>query len=364
MPDRAQAPASNELEISIIGPGRGECILIHLGNNDWCVVDSCVARGIQDSVATEYLRSFGGSPQIRLVVASHWHDDHIRGLAGVLESAPTAQFSCSMALKEQEFAALMRLQELSIVDNSGTREFARILDVLKDRPGASEVSAPFFALQGRVLLRLSASPARSTAAAVTALSPSDDSVVRAMNDLRKLMPTAGMPQGRLVSPTPNHNSVVLWVEAGARRVLLGADLEHTGRSGEGWLAVISGHIDTTRAEVFKVPHPGSPTSDYPGVWSSMLNENPIAILTPFSGKLPATSDLERIATYTNNLYCTSSGTGKPPTRDKTVEKKMRDAASARRVLDGNPGHVRLRWPIATDQAPSVELFNGAYRFQP
>jgi hypothetical protein len=54
-------PRADELEVSIIGPGRGECVLIHMGDNEWCVVDSCVARGHKQPVAVEYLNAFNNN---------------------------------------------------------------------------------------------------------------------------------------------------------------------------------------------------------------------------------------------------------------------------------------------------------------
>ena len=74
-------PRSEELEISIFGPGRGECVLLHLGQNEWCVVDSCIAKPAGGPVALHYLRNLqtNAIDGIKLIVATHWHDDHIGG---------------------------------------------------------------------------------------------------------------------------------------------------------------------------------------------------------------------------------------------------------------------------------------------
>ena len=34
-------PASDVFEVSIFGPGKGESIVVHIGNGRWIVVDSC-----------------------------------------------------------------------------------------------------------------------------------------------------------------------------------------------------------------------------------------------------------------------------------------------------------------------------------
>ena len=34
-------PEHNVMEVTVIGPGYGECILLHIGNGSWVIVDSC-----------------------------------------------------------------------------------------------------------------------------------------------------------------------------------------------------------------------------------------------------------------------------------------------------------------------------------
>jgi hypothetical protein len=128
-------PKPDELEISIFGPGRGECIAIHLGDNEWCIVDSCIPRGRTDPIAIEYLKRFGNETleNIRLIIATHWHDDHINGLASILKQAPHAKFCCSMAIKSDEFLTLVSVAPENISRRSGVDEFASILSELKDR---------------------------------------------------------------------------------------------------------------------------------------------------------------------------------------------------------------------------------------
>src|SRR5262249_28944194 len=113
---RETPPLADELEVSIIGPGRGECVLIHLGDNDWCVVDSCISRGSNEPVATEYLRGFrnGALNNVKLIVATHWHDDHIRGLSSLLRDSPGTRFGCSAALSTDNFALLLEIASESI----------------------------------------------------------------------------------------------------------------------------------------------------------------------------------------------------------------------------------------------------------
>jgi len=35
-------PEADVVEVSIFGPGKGESVLIHLGNGKWIMIDSCI----------------------------------------------------------------------------------------------------------------------------------------------------------------------------------------------------------------------------------------------------------------------------------------------------------------------------------
>ena len=369
---RATPPAADEFEISVIGPGRGECIILHLGCNQWCVVDSCIPRGFSDPAAFEYLNSFQNNALsgVRLIVATHWHDDHIRGLASLLRSVPNAAFFCSAAINSDNFFTLAGTAAAAIQGNSGVEEFGAILGLIAQRSPtkkASRLASPKWIIENRNLLNLPAG-GRPFPVLITALSPSDGTVRLALEELASLLPGSGDKQRRITSRSPNHSSVVLWVEVGSLRALLGADLEHTGNHGEGWMAVLQCHADrqeTHSATFFKVPHHGSANADHPDVWVHMLADNPLAVLTPYNGgasPLPKEADIARIKKRTDSLYCTTEGAGKAPSRDAVVEKTMNRELATRRVLAGRPGHVRARWALRNlGGAPVIDTFYGAYR---
>lgn len=331
---RATPPAANEFEISIIGPGRGECIVLHIGDNQWCVIDSCIPQGFSQPIAVEYLNSLGNNALagVLLIVATHWHDDHIRGLASVLKQAPaSAKFCCSAALRSEELSTLIATAQSGIEHDTGVEEFASILRLLTESATtrrAQQLAAPSFALASKNLLTRREN-GRSFPVSITSLSPSDGTFRMALADIAKLIPNLQQAQRRITPPSPNHLSVVLWVEAGPIRALLGADLEHTGNAGEGWMAVVDCHEarqEQESASLFKVPHHGSVNADYPEMWPKMLKDDPIAVVTPFNGgrvRLPRQTDLDRLAARTTKLYCTSPGAGKEPVRDSVVEKTMR-----------------------------------------
>ena len=54
------APKATVREVTVIGPGYGESIVVHLGDTSWLVVDSCVDPASGDSsAALKYLTMLG-----------------------------------------------------------------------------------------------------------------------------------------------------------------------------------------------------------------------------------------------------------------------------------------------------------------
>ena len=74
-------PEPDEVEVSLFGPGFGECVLVHLGNNQWMVVDCCLELSSGRPAPIHYLEQLGCDIEqaVCLVVATHWHDDHMEG---------------------------------------------------------------------------------------------------------------------------------------------------------------------------------------------------------------------------------------------------------------------------------------------
>ena len=326
-------PAHDELEISVIGPGRGETIILHLGHDEWVIVDSCIAKGTNEASALSYLRLLGPHvPQrIRLVAATHWHDDHIQGLASILAAAPDARFACSTALSSNEFATLVGIAADPVNPRGGLDELLAVLGELQKRP--ADRAHPQWTIEQRELLHLS-EPSRAFPVSIRALSPSDAMMTAALHELSTLIPAAGQPRTRIRSQAPNGLSVVLWLDAGPRSVLLGADLEQKETADRGSLAVVGSHRAGKRAQVFKVPHHGSKNAECEDVWTQMLTPQPIAIVTPFNGGkgLPAGGDLRRIEDRTSNGYCTAGSRVAAPKRAPMVEKKFKQVVKRSRTV--------------------------------
>ncbi len=94
----------DELEISLFGPGIGECLVVHLGERQWMVVYSCRGHCSPDPIAIEYLKSIGIDPvsAVRTIVISHWHDDHTASASELVRQCPQAVIYHPAALQLDE----------------------------------------------------------------------------------------------------------------------------------------------------------------------------------------------------------------------------------------------------------------------
>lgn len=357
-----QAPGDFELEVSVFGPGYGESVLVHLGRNRWLIVDSCVDPESGDPAPLQYLNRIGIKPYeaVKLVVATHWHDDHIAGLARIVEQCSQAEFTCSQALTCREFFELAQFSKSSITTRPGMEQFSKILSILAERKqGRLESRGPEWASICKVLY---VERNQRPLCEVTSLSPSNGQITLFLNQIGSLLPVEYNQQRRLVSVQPNHAAVVLWVCVENTRVLLGSDLEETPNPNTGWSVIVeSKNRPLGKASVFKVPHHGSRNADQPRVWSEMIEHKPHAVLTPFNlglTSLPTKRDAERICRRTENAYSTAR-LPKTIKRNPTVERTIKEVTRKFRTISSAMGHVRLRKAADSDDSWNVDLIGDA-----
>ena len=252
-------PESDQVELSVWGPGAGECCTVHIGDGKWIIVDSCIDRDSGTPAALNYLASIGVDPAVavRFIIATHWHDDHIGGIAELLATCTEATFCASAALTRKEFLANVTPYEkrMAIAGGSGVTEIFNVINLLNGTGGAAR--QPMRAMKDRragqrfrlypwswcnhqnpFTFRFGVRPVHQRTHSFDA--------VRERN-------TSKVPS---VDVQPNDISVVTWIEVG--EIALGADLEQTrSESSVGASIVSSPARPTGKAQVFKTPHHGS-----------------------------------------------------------------------------------------------------------
>lgn len=334
MSSYGQKPDADEVEVTVFGPGYGEAIVAHLGNNEWIAVDSRNCSPGQP-FALEYLSEIGVSAEaVKLVVASHWHADHTQGLSEILRCCKNARFVCSQALQPKQFCELVALAGRGPAPANPFAEMRDCLEVVRSRGQAA-----VYAASNRVLLEL-------PNADVRALSPADASIQLA---LARFAQAFNQPHFPVTLPPNEENdcSVVLAVSALGIRFLLGGDLEQRNVPNTGWNDVVSLRAGMATFSAFKVPHHGSENGHNQRVWDEMLDFGLPAVLTPFrKGRtpIPKRTDRDRICGLTEKAYITAPPAGtryRDP--DRFVVNTLREmSASAPFLATKRKGVVRLR----------------------
>ena len=178
-------PHPDELEVSLFGPGVGECIVVHIGNNEWIIVDSCIETSTKEPSPLFYLNKLGVNPSesVKLFVITHWHSDHIRGSSKIADECPNATICFSEALLRKEFLTLVSaysgLEQPIISDreNCGTKEISLIIKTIKSRceqNGLKQSPYSLTSADNRIYQN------NSVQSEVWALSPSSQSIINSL----------------------------------------------------------------------------------------------------------------------------------------------------------------------------------------
>lgn len=365
-----ETPNSDELEVSLFGPGYGESIVLHLGHAQWVIIDSYYNPKSTNPAPLQYLRDLNVdvARSVKLIVITHWHDDHVRGISTIFRECKSAKVAISAALRSDQFRKLIGLfSDSAIVESSGLSEFIRIFQLLEERKMlGARLNPPTYASQD-TLLYSTQIPLDSgvVQARVCSLSPANASILQSHLSFAELLPKEEEHKKGIISVTPNQSSVVLWIEVGEHRLLLGSDLECTLDPLMGWNVILDdSKAISGKADIFKIPHHGSKNAHEPRVWSEFLTINPIAIMSPFcqgGSSLPTNDDITRINGLTSNAYITAL----PRLRrykfaNKIVKEVMESAAKKVSTIDFGWGQIRLRRNITNGQSSwRVKLFGKA-----
>jgi hypothetical protein len=272
------------------------------------------------------------------VLVTHWDDDHIRGIGDVVDQAVDAAVAVSAALRQREILAFVGEQSALGGAGSGVSELRDVLRIVHQR------GTPLVWAKANTMLHPlppGASPQ------VIALSPSDDAVGRSLEALIEdaTGSESAVPRRYRAPEGPNGGSVAACVQKEGCVLLLGADLEKSDNAEAGWDAVLKYATPAETASLVKVPHHASAGADHDGIWESLADPQPVAIVTPWSrGKnfLPTESDIARLLLVSDKLYLAAMPTLRRADKDPAVDKLIQRLHGERiRELRGW-GQVRAR----------------------
>jgi len=351
-------PSNDEFEITVIGTGGGygETILIHLSQREWIVVDSCKDPISKKILGLDYLKQIGVKvdTEVKMIVCTHWDDDHIKGISDIFEECKAAIFCISAVRDRPKFLQLVSLdyEKLDKIGSvSSTKELMACLKIIQQRdiPMRS-------AMQDR---NLYSTQLDNEHVQVHSLSPSDRSMELYDSEISRLISEYGSPAKKLIQ-SPNQKSVVLYLKLGRHRAILGADLEVTGSQLTGWECILqsSQSIDQSSSYI-KISHHGSENGYHSDIWTELLEKNPLATLTPWNKNhgLPQQKMVELYKGHTDKLYITSNITStSSKKRDSDIEKAMARHGVKTREIRYYEGIIRSR--IKLDQSAWTTALSG------
>jgi hypothetical protein len=147
-------------------------------------------------------------------------------------------------------------------------------------------------------------------------------------------------------------------------MILGADVEERGDAELGWSRIISlREGKRQKSMAIKIPHHGSNGAHHDGIWTDLMNENPVSIVTPWrrGGRgLPTDDDRKRLAKLSGAAYLTSAQ--KLPVKkryDRDTLKLIKHAGVTVNSVRHKCGSVRMRFSAAEPRDLKIELFNSA-----
>lgn len=293
-----------ECETIIFGKGIGESVIVRLSEHEWMIIDSCLNED-KKPAALEYLksRSIDYQNDVKLIIISHFHDDHIKGLHETIRSCKNAKVVISSALNTEEFKKYIDALSANGVEMAKTKEINNIMQLLRPLNTTNKL---IYAKRDCILYK------SEIGIEVHALSPCDRDITSSNLDFSNSLKVVGNLQEIATSAklvNPNHYCVVTRVlspTSSNNEILLGADLEVSDQTG--WDAVCEAISSPkpNKAGLFKLPHHGSQTGYHERTWNELLKDKPISVLTTFDkSSLPRTDMIEKYKEKSSHVYCTS-----------------------------------------------------------
>ena len=306
------APSANELEVTLLGPGFGESAVIHIGNGRWIIVDSCRHRKLNLALAYLDYLSVDVANAVDRVVVSHWHKDHVDGLGRLVRECSSALLVAAAALNTKEvYRAIYKKSELLRDERRFDKgrptvvEYAEAMDVMKERENSREAM-----IWAGARTRVYDEPEKAPDVFIDAWSPSAYAHGACNSRIADLCISLAMDEPKLPPGiNPNSLSIVLFVQAGERKLVLGADLEGESGAARGWNSVST--IASTRlqgqTDVLKIPHHGSVTADDTALWrlSGAVSHGLLAPWQRGNHYLPKDEDVERLRKQLDECFLTA-----------------------------------------------------------
>ena len=287
-----QPPEHDEICIYCFGPGYGESFVVHIGANQWIIIDSCILPG-KRVAALWLLEEMGVDPakSVNQFIITHWHDDHIRGAGRIAAECRIADVILPAVFSKKEFTSLAHLfGKNSASDESyGTNEVVAIFEQAGDRIGYASENTIIEDKAVQVC-------GKSARFRLYGISPSRRQITNFIKGLSGYIPDVSETKRKLPDNPTNEASLATVLVVNDIGIIFGADLEDTAGF-PGWTDALSNwKIPVQSFSFFKIAHHGGLSGHSADLWTNYLIQNVFGVVAPWNRgtKLPQETDLERI----------------------------------------------------------------------
>lgn len=351
-------PLPDEFEVTLLGRGRGESCVVHMGSGRWLIVDSFKEPRASNvtiagksrprtaglPAAANYLDSMAvAHSAVKVIVLTHFHSDHYEGMLELHSKYLQAQLVVPSAVQHGKFVSIFSERMKSPVSKGLYETGLAIRNADKRSFGPSGVIGGLVrATQGSEITSDATVGLR-----VMALAPSQRAAVVSATELSTFIDTQPDPalvRNRLQDD--NRTSIALHVSACGQTALLCGDVVNEPEQ-FGWTAIVEhpNHQQLPSADIVKVAHHGSPGAHHDDMWDRFVNAGSPMLVAPFwPSRVPGRSDQQRLNSL-GDLFQTGPS-GAQLTNEWTITSKQpaqTGVVQARRRA-GQPWDIRFTPP--------------------
>lgn len=375
--------AGDEFAIVVIGgPSQGESVMVHYGDGNWIIVDSCTYGGI--NVPHEFMVKAEINPlQVKHIICSHWHDDHVSGMSDLLEECSNAYFRVPLITNAQvlpQYFVYKSQKPIKDDEKEAWKMFQACLDVLGKRKIGKEEDP---ALKKPQFVKVESSivdvDTHNSHVSIKALSPSNG-----MCELFGQMLANGDAENCEFDDSgidTNMCSVALGISFGNNKhVFLGSDLECNRdkraacescvgecaeRHGIGMCDLkLNPHFEALHNISYtKINHHSSQNGYCCEYWDNYVTDDCIGVSTAFTSKgLPkkemAYRYLKNNAEYYLTSYCPLKKLNKEEIKKVLGDNKY---ITSMNQINTTPGIVVTRYDLETGNYKGTEYYLNAFK---
>lgn len=347
-------PEADIAEVTLIGgtDGFGECVLVHIGNGQWMIVDCCINPTTGQCLPLDYLKSINVNikEQVKYVVCTHWHDDHIAGLSTLLSQCGEGTTFALSCAEDREKIVYELAQDFDYAGRSSVlKELTESLkEVAKNKIKIKRVEQDKFIFKKGCVQAFALSPSEvevrrfeselvkaqsrfyhfvkdikeikqnssdfleSAEDIENAFFESVDNLLIADMDVEQqaIMPIEDLSNFKDAKRVKQNNRcVAMLVSFGSHHIVLGADLE-VAQIDTGWHSVLHCDcMDEIQANLFKIPHHGSETGYLKDFVDTFIKRDATSKLSSWilgGNMLPKAEMLKTYYKHTKNLFITTT----------------------------------------------------------